>query len=126
MNQDDLARRIVRKLEPCLDDIPEAVVQRLQAVRREALHRAQIRRAEHGSLLDRLRDWVSAHGVAVRVAVPVAFAAAVAAGLLYWQAASHHESIDLDTALLADELPIHAYTDPGFDAWLQHSSYEQQ
>jgi hypothetical protein len=64
--------------------------------------------------------------VLTRAAVAAAFAAAIAAGLLYWQVASHHESIDVETALLADELPIHAYTDPGFDTWLRHSSHEQQ
>ena len=30
------------------------------------------------------------------------------------------------TALMADELPIHAYTDPGFDAWLKTTSHEEQ
>ncbi|MGH8632156.1 MAG: DUF3619 family protein [Burkholderiales bacterium] len=125
MSQDDLARRIVQHLNAGLDDIPAPVTERLHAARREALRHAHARQAHRDSLFGRLRDWVSAHGVAVRVAVPAAFAAA-AAGLLYWQVASHHESIDVETALLADELPIHAYTDPGFDAWLQHSSHEQQ
>jgi len=125
MNQDDLARRIVRRLNPGLEDIPAPVMEGLQAARREALRRARTRRSRQGSLIGWLRDWVSAHGVAVRVAVPAAFAAAVAASLLYWQVMSHHESIEAETALLADELPIHAYTDPGFDAWLQHSSHEQ-
>jgi hypothetical protein len=123
MNQDDLARRIVQHLDASLDELPATVTGRLHAARREALRRARpTARVKRGWL----REWVSAHGIAVRVAVPAAFAAAVAAGLLYWQVSSHHESVELDTALLADELPIHAYTDPGFDAWLQHSSHERQ
>lgn len=32
------------------------------------------------------------------------------------------ESDAVDSALLADELPIDAYTDHGFQAWLEHSS----
>jgi hypothetical protein len=31
----------------------------------------------------------------------------------------------VETAILADELPIHAYTDPGFQTWLRHSSHDQ-
>ncbi len=126
MNQDDLAGRIVQHLNARLDDIPAPVVYRLQAARHEALGRARAAQAGRGSLLGWLRYWVLAHGSAARVGVPAVFLAAAAAGLLYWQVASHQEGIDVDTALLADELPIHAYTDPGFDAWLQHSSYEQQ
>ena len=126
MNQDDLARRIVQHLNRGLEHIPAPAVQRLEAAQREALRRARARQAGRGSVSGWLREWISAHSVAVRVGVPTVFAAAAAAGLLYWQAASHQESIDTETALLADELPIHAYTDPGFDAWLRQSSYEQQ
>jgi hypothetical protein len=126
MNQDDLARRIARHLDLRLNKIPAPVVDRLQAARREALQRVPAGRSGQGVLLEWLHEWVSAHGVAVRVAVPAAFVASIAAGLIYWQVVSHQESIDVETALLADELPIHAYTDPGFDAWLQHSSHEQQ
>ena len=32
---------------------------------------------------------------------------------------------ELDTGLLAGELPIHAYTDPGFETWLKHSNFAQ-
>lgn len=124
MNQDDLGRRIARHLDLRLDEIPAPAIDRLQAARREALQRASGRRPGRGAHW--LQEWASAHGVAARVAVPAALVAAIAAGLIYWQVVSHQESIDVETALLADELPIHAYTDPGFDAWLQHSSHEQQ
>ncbi|CAG4885308.1 conserved protein of unknown function [Georgfuchsia toluolica] len=32
------------------------------------------------------------------------------------------ENADVDSALLADDLPIDAYTDHGFQTWLEHSS----
>jgi predicted chitinase len=41
----------------------------------------------------------------------------------YWNAFEQaDENVGLDSALLADELPVAAYTDQGFDAWLEHSS----
>jgi hypothetical protein len=41
----------------------------------------------------------------------------------YWNAFEQaDENAGLDSALLADELPVAAYTDQGFDAWLEHSS----
>jgi len=43
-------------------------------------------------------------------------------GLIYWQTSSHYEE-ELDTGLLAGELPLHAYIDPGFDTWLTHTSH---
>ena len=55
---------------------------------------------------------------------PTAIVLASLAGLIYWQVSSHHEE-ELDTGLLAGELPIHAYTDPGFETWLKHSNYVQ-
>jgi hypothetical protein len=42
------------------------------------------------------------------------------------QGEATQDPFDVEAALLGDELPIHAYTDPGFDAWLRHTSYEQE
>lgn len=44
-------------------------------------------------------------------------------GTYYWNAFEQaDENEEVDSALLADELPVAAYTDQGFDAWLEHSS----
>lgn len=46
-----------------------------------------------------------------------------AAGTYYWnnfQQADENEEID--SALLADDLPINAYLDQGFHVWLEHSA----
>jgi hypothetical protein len=43
-------------------------------------------------------------------------------GIGYWQATSPpSEVIEIDAALLTDELPINAYLDSGFEAWLKRS-----
>jgi hypothetical protein len=121
MNEDDLPRRIVQGLNRSLNGVPQEVLDRLRAIRLEALAAARTARlTSSGSA------WTSANRLLVRVCVPAAVFAAVAAGLLYWQAATHRENVEIEAALLADELPLHAYTDPGFHTWLQHTSYEQR
>lgn len=122
MNQDEFARRVAKRLDDDLGALSPVVLGRLQAARRQAVERARVPTGRFASWMNRL----GAASLLARAAVAAAFAAAIAAGLLYWQVDSHHESIDVETALLADELPIHAYTDPGFDTWLRHSSHEQQ
>jgi hypothetical protein len=59
-----------------------------------------------------------------RLMLPAAIVVAAITGLIYWQMSNHHEE-ELDTGLLAGELPIHAYTDPGFETWLKRSNYAQ-
>ncbi|MGH8677589.1 MAG: DUF3619 family protein [Burkholderiales bacterium] len=128
MNENDLARRIVSQLEQGLADIPSPVANQLAAARHKALehYRAGTRQSGMASAVDWLRGWVAAHGVATRVAVPALFATIAAVTVFYLQSMTHHDAVEVEAALLADELPIHAYTDPGFDAWLRHTSHEQQ
>jgi hypothetical protein len=128
MNEDDLAKRIVSRIDQGLDDIPPSALDRLAIARRAALehHRRRSASPRWSAALDWVRGWVAAHGVAARVGVPVAFAALATAAFMYFESTMHHESIEVEAALLADELPIHAYTDPGFDAWLRHTSDERQ
>lgn len=46
-----------------------------------------------------------------------------ATGTYYWNAfAEAQEYEEIDSALLADELPPSAYLDKGFHAWLEHGS----
>lgn len=128
MNESDLARRIVNELDRNLADVPASAVAQLAEARRVAVehHRRRSAAARWSAAMDWVRGWVAMHGVAARVGLPVAFAAVVAATFLYLDTMTHHESIEIEAALLADELPIHAYTDPGFAAWLRHTSDEQQ
>lgn len=127
MNDDDLAKRIVSKLDQGLADVPPSALARLASARRTALehHRRRSASPKWAAAMDWVRGWVMAHGIATRVGVPVAFAALIAGTFLYVETTAHHESMEIEAALLADELPIHAYTDPGFDAWLRHTSDER-
>lgn len=60
---------------------------------------------------------------AVRSAVALVMLAAGVAGTSYWDAQEQaSETVEVDTALLADDLPLNAYLDRGFDEWLKDSS----
>jgi hypothetical protein len=124
MNENDLARRIVDRLDQHLVDMPPSALERLSGARRKALehHRRRNSTPRWSAAMDWLRGWAAVHGVGV----PVAFVALASAAFMYFESTLHHESIEVEAALLADELPIHAYTDPGFDAWLRHTSDERQ
>ena len=124
MNENEVAGRIVARLDQDLADLPAPTVQKLQAARLAAVAAYRPDRplwghTRTGSILS---GWGSGRGLTTRLVLPAAIVLASLTGLTYWQMSSHHEE-ELDTGLLAGELPIHAYTDPGFETWLKHSNY---
>ena len=124
MTEDDLARRIVAQLDRSLTELPTTTVRKLETARATALARYRT----GGTSTDQL--WLGRllgsrglrKGLAMRLVLPVAIVIASLTGLIYWQSASQYEE-ELDTGLLAGELPLHAYIDPGFDTWLTHTSH---
>lgn len=122
MNQDDLARRIVDRLDQHLSELPADVVGRLDGARQRALRTRPTGR--RWSV--RVGDWLASHRLMVRVALPALFLLLTVGAIVLLQTEATPDPFDVETALLADELPIHAYTDPGFDEWLRQTSHEQQ
>jgi len=124
MTENDLARRIVAQLDRSLTELPTSTVRKLETARATALARYRA----GGTWTDQL--WLGRllgsrglrQGLAMRLVLPVAIVIASLTGIIYWQSASHYEE-ELDTGLLAGELPLHAYIDPGFDTWLTHTSH---
>jgi Protein of unknown function (DUF3619) len=127
VNENEVAGRIVERLDQNLADLPAPTVQKLQAARLAAV--AAYRPGKplwgHSRSGNVLSGWGLGRGLTTRLVLPAAIVLASLTGLIYWQMSSHHEE-ELDTTgLLAGELPIHAYTDPGFETWLKHSNYAQ-
>ncbi len=124
MNENDLARRIVAHLDRSLAELPTSTVRKLDAARAAALARYR------PGPVSRSRSWVDGllgilglrHSLGLRLVLPVAIVIASVTGLIFWQTSSRYEE-ELDAGLLAGELPLHAYIDPGFDTWLTHTSH---
>ena len=122
MREDDLARRIVQRLNRNLNELPAEIVARLDDARIHALHA----RGTPVSWWVRLADLVDGHGLMLKVALPAMFLLVAAGAVFFLQNTSTPDPFDIETALMHDELPIHAYTDPGFDAWLRNTSQEER
>jgi hypothetical protein len=62
---------------------------------------------------------------ASRAAIALIVLALTVGGVSYWHAVEQAaEYEEIDSALLADDLPINAYLDRGFDAWLKVSAQQ--
>jgi len=123
VNDNEVAGRIVARLDQGLADLPASTVQKIQAARIVAVAAYHPEKPlwGHSRAGNALSGW-GFRGFSPRLVLPAAIVVASLTGLIYWQMSSHHEE-ELDTGLLAGELPIHAYTDPGFETWLKHSNY---
>jgi hypothetical protein len=132
MSEEQFGRRVAWHLDRGLDQLDQGTLNALAAARQAALQNqlAYRRRAAPavaaagrtsmsvGHPRTRVRWWVPASAVALAVAA-----------LMYVQTMNqhamftpNHELGAVDAGLLADELPIDAYLDKGFDAWLDDTS----
>lgn len=121
MNELVFARRITQYLEAGTDSLDKDVARKLHAAREKALARAGGAWAGLGvaggghlfvDLLLPARKLLSIVLLVLAVAAPP-----------YWNSLERARQLaEVDTALLADDLPIDAYLDRGFEAWLERSS----
>ena len=97
------------------------VAERLRAARELALARRKAEPASRlawaGGLVGRLGGL---GGLSLRLVLPVALLGVALTTIYGWQQNQKvAEFADIDSQLLADDLPIDAYLDKGFDAWLK-------
>jgi len=127
-NQDEIqvAYKIGQALDRGSDNIERRIRHRLQTSRQLALDHQKT--AAIGLSLAGIGRFTS--DVLLPQARMLAILTALAlgvAGTYYWnnfQQAAENEVVD--SALLADDLPINAYLDRGFSTWLEHSSQAPQ
>lgn len=99
--------------------------ERLRAARERALTAQRTTQPAFATYLsDRLTATLGGGpGFVSQMLVSLCFLAFGLIGITYWQANQQAADIEeLDAALLTSELPIDAYLDKGFDAWLKRSS----
>ena len=134
MNTDDinLAYKIRHALNDNLDNLPASTTDRLAAARAQALARkkadAPVRAKSRQRTAFDVSSLFSMQWVA-RAAV-VAPLLAMVAGMVGVYQYEHEqraaELAELDAAVLSDDLPLTAYTDHGFNAYLAQQQQAQQ
>ncbi|HSD59694.1 MAG TPA: DUF3619 family protein, partial [Burkholderiales bacterium] len=95
---------------------------RLQKARAEALSRYAERKPALGIAWAGHSGATVGHGghASARLWVPFLLLVAVLLAVGYWQFTEQNaDPADIDAALLADDLPVNAYLDHRFDAWLK-------
>lgn len=128
MNTEDLnfAYKVRHALNEQLDQLPPSTEQRLASARKIALSRkkahapaglaqAAFAAAGSGHFFAQPLSWMTKMGVAL----PLLLLAGGMVGIYQFEQEQHIAEIaELDTAVLADELPLSAYLDHGFNAYL--------
>ena len=122
MNEQQL-RQLLNQGTP----VSPAVAQALQKAREQALARQRPEPvpalAWADNVVGRLGGW---SGFALRVLLPLVLLVASGAAIYTWQQNQRVAELEeIDSQLLADDLPIDAYLDRGFQNWLKKRAVEQ-
>ncbi|AVR97798.1 DUF3619 family protein [Pseudoduganella armeniaca] len=130
MNTEDInfAYRVRHALNEKLDDLPSATTDRLAAARQAALARkkahvevrvtrtATVMASAGGGMFADPIAWLSRFSVVLPLLL-------IVGGMVGVYQYEHQQSIqelaELDAAVLSDELPLSAYLDHGFNAYLE-------
>jgi hypothetical protein len=125
MNEHEIAKKITGYLDRGAAELKSGTAYRLQRARQTALDRL--------SALQHMPELALAGGAGnlrggrrlladARIWVSVLLLLGVMLSYQYWQSNQQaHDIEETDAAILSSELPIEAYLDRGFQAWLKHS-----
>jgi len=123
MNEKEFGGKVASLLKTGLDSINDGTAAKLKSARLEALARYDSKARVTGLVLAGTNG---GHFGGLFSQRPMLWAPIVAALLAlaiggYWQY-SQNDSDDIDAFLLSGDLPVHAYIDKDFEAWLKGSS----
>ena len=122
MNEPEVGREVARLLDHGLNDIKQSTLNQLQSARRASLENYRMAGAivnvGRGVSARGGHDWHLKTGKLLSL-ITLLFALV---SVVYWQAFHpSDENEEIDIMLLVDDLPINAYLDNEFDAWLDPS-----
>jgi len=123
MNEEHFAYKVRQHLNRGLQELSPETLERLAAARQEALS-CQKQTASQ-SVLATAGSFVQYHYDNLRIKQVLTALALFLCVIFstYWMAERDVDELGaIDSALLADDLPIGAFTDKGFDAWLKRGS----
>ena len=123
MNQDaEFSYKARQVLNKGVDSLDRKVAVRLQVARQKALNmqRGPVRGLRIAGIGHSLELVVFPYARSLLAVMALVIGAT---GTYYWNAFEQaREYEEIDSALLADELPPSAYLDRGFHAWLEHAA----
>ena len=126
MNEQELAGKIVQRLNAGLDHLKQGTLYQLQSARKAALDRYHeapqpaFGLAWAGNIAFQISH--SRHFNA-RKLLALGLLLLSLIGVTYWQLVMQaNDTAEIDASLLTGDLPIDAYLDSGFEAWLKRSS----
>ncbi|MEW6313517.1 MAG: DUF3619 family protein [Pseudomonadota bacterium] len=125
MNEQDLAQKIGRRLDQDAANLDATTLSRLKALREEALAKYPATQAAYGLAANggKLSHHHGRFG-GMRLWAPLLALLLGLAAVMYWQATPRNvdNGSDIDSELLADDLPVHAYTNYIIEGWIRHAS----
>ena len=122
LDESQAGKKVVQMLDQGLGDIKGSTLDRLQSARRASLE--SYRSAETMVNVGRGASARNGHEWHLKTRRFVSFISLLLAlmGIIYWQSLQQgDENEDIDIMLLVDDLPINAYLDNEFEAWLAGS-----
>jgi len=120
MNEYQFGNRI-RQLLNQAAQVDARTAERLRAARERALEHQKIERVHGLAWADNvLGNLGGLSGVSVRFVLPLVVLVVGLVSINLWQQKQRTaEYVEIDTQLLSDDLPIDAYLDKDFEAWLR-------
>lgn len=123
MNELHFAYRIRQQLNQGLHQLPPETLRRLDDARQMAL--THQKRPQNVSMLAAVSGFVQHRfeNLGYKQILASFVLVLSLAFSTFWMADQHVSELGaIDSALLADDLPVRAFTDKGFDAWLKRTS----